>query len=161
MKRLFLILTLLVSIFSIDASAFVRYVTANLNLRYGPSVQYGVISVIPKGTAVTIEEDCDCKWVPVEYKGKVGYISTRYLSSYPQRKSNQSLRKTVRNTRKTYSSSGEVHYYTNSYGNRVQSPTYYTSRPAGATALCRDGTYSFIQSRRGTCSHHGGVARWY
>jgi hypothetical protein len=32
--------------------------------------------------------------------------------------------------------------------------------PAGATAQCRDGTYSFSRSRRGTCSHHGGVARW-
>src|SRR5262249_53652195 len=30
----------------------------------------------------------------------------------------------------------------------------------GATALCRDGTYSFSQHRSGTCSHHGGVARW-
>ncbi|WP_289144502.1 DUF3761 domain-containing protein, partial [uncultured Bacteroides sp.] len=27
-------------------------------------------------------------------------------------------------------------------------------------ALCRDGTYSFSKSRRGTCSHHGGVAKW-
>ena len=32
--------------------------------------------------------------------------------------------------------------------------------PAGATARCRDGTYSFSQHRRGTCSHHGGVAEW-
>ena len=32
--------------------------------------------------------------------------------------------------------------------------------PAGATAQCRDGTYSFSQHRSGTCSHHGGVARW-
>jgi hypothetical protein len=32
--------------------------------------------------------------------------------------------------------------------------------PAGATAICNDGTYSFSQSRRGTCSHHGGVNRW-
>src|SRR5262249_26351548 len=31
--------------------------------------------------------------------------------------------------------------------------------PMGATAKCRDGTYSFSQSRRGTCSHHGGVAK--
>ena len=29
--------------------------------------------------------------------------------------------------------------------------------PAGATAKCRDGTYSFSQHRSGTCSHHGGV----
>ncbi|MFI5702371.1 DUF3761 domain-containing protein [Streptomyces xanthochromogenes] len=32
--------------------------------------------------------------------------------------------------------------------------------PAGATALCNDGTYSYSAHRRGTCSHHGGVATW-
>jgi hypothetical protein len=32
--------------------------------------------------------------------------------------------------------------------------------PEGASAQCRDGTYSFSRSRRGTCSHHGGVALW-
>jgi hypothetical protein len=32
--------------------------------------------------------------------------------------------------------------------------------PAGASAQCRDGSYSFSQHRRGTCSHHGGVALW-
>lgn len=54
-----------------------------------------------------------------------------------------------------------VRTYTNTYGNTVQSPTYYNSRPSGASAQCGDGTYSFSQSRRGTCSHHGGVAEWY
>lgn len=29
-----------------------------------------------------------------------------------------------------------------------------------ATAICRDGTYSFSQHRRGTCSHYGGVGQW-
>jgi hypothetical protein len=33
--------------------------------------------------------------------------------------------------------------------------------PSGASAQCRDGTYSYSASRRGTCSHHGGVAVWY
>jgi Protein of unknown function (DUF3761) len=32
--------------------------------------------------------------------------------------------------------------------------------PPGATAQCRDGTYSFSQHHSGTCSHHGGVAVW-
>lgn len=32
--------------------------------------------------------------------------------------------------------------------------------PAGATALCRDGTYSFSATHSGSCSHHGGVAQW-
>ncbi len=51
-------------------------------------------------------------------------------------------------------------YYTNTYGNRVHSPAYAPSVPAGASAECRDGTYSFSHSRQGTCSHHGGVDRW-
>lgn len=52
-------------------------------------------------------------------------------------------------------------YYTNVDGDQIQSPTYAPSRPAGATARCNNGTYSFSQNRRGTCSHHGGVAVWY
>lgn len=32
--------------------------------------------------------------------------------------------------------------------------------PTGASAKCRDGSYSFSQNRRGTCSHHGGVTAW-
>lgn len=52
-------------------------------------------------------------------------------------------------------------YYTNSKGVEVHRPVFSESGPpAGATALCRDGSYSFSQSRRGTCSHHGGVSRW-
>lgn len=50
--------------------------------------------------------------------------------------------------------------YVNSAGNTVCSPEASSSVPAGATAQCSDGTYSFSQSRSGTCSHHGGVAVW-
>lgn len=51
--------------------------------------------------------------------------------------------------------------YVNTYGNTVCSPYSSSSIPAGASAQCVDGSYSFSQSRRGTCSHHGGVAVWY
>lgn len=52
-------------------------------------------------------------------------------------------------------------YYVNSNGNAIHSPAYSNSGvPAGATAQCRDGTYSFSQHRSGTCSYHGGVATW-
>jgi hypothetical protein len=52
--------------------------------------------------------------------------------------------------------------YTNSAGNTVCKPyaTPNGEQPAGATAKCEDGTYSFSESRSGTCSHHGGVAEW-
>ena len=52
--------------------------------------------------------------------------------------------------------------YINSSGNRVCSPyASQSGRPAGATAQCNDGTYSFSQHHQGTCSGHGGVAQFY
>lgn len=51
--------------------------------------------------------------------------------------------------------------YVNTAGNTVPRPHQAPSAPAGASAKCRDGSYSFSQNRRGTCSHHGGVAVWY
>jgi hypothetical protein len=33
--------------------------------------------------------------------------------------------------------------------------------PAGATAKCNDGTYSYAAHHQGACSHHGGVAIFY
>lgn len=42
----------------------------------------------------------------------------------------------------------------------VQRPQQSATPPDGATAQCNDGTYSFSQHRRGTCSGHDGVDRW-
>jgi hypothetical protein len=50
--------------------------------------------------------------------------------------------------------------YVNSKGQTVSRPENCLAPPRGATAQCRDGSYSFSQSRRGTCSHHGGVGKW-
>jgi hypothetical protein len=50
--------------------------------------------------------------------------------------------------------------YVNSKGQTVTRPENCSTAPQGATAQCRDGTYSFSRNRRGTCSHHGGVAKW-
>lgn len=38
--------------------------------------------------------------------------------------------------------------------------THAPAYPAGASAVCRDGSISFSAHRQGTCSHHGGVAKW-
>jgi Protein of unknown function (DUF3761) len=43
-------------------------------------------------------------------------------------------------------------------------PTTHITPPptpySGPTAICNDGTYSYSQTRSGTCSHHGGVRQW-
>lgn len=76
-----------------------------------------------------------------------GDRSSIQSQSTPQQSSTSSLRHTGQG-------------YVNSRGNYVPSPAYSDTIPVGASAQCGDGTYSFSQSRRGTCSHHGGVARW-
>lgn len=48
--------------------------------------------------------------------------------------------------------------YVNSAGNTVCRPSRHNN--GNATAICADGTYSYSQSRRGTCLHHGGVSSW-
>ena len=161
MKKILLYLSILLTMFCIKGSAYVRYVTVDLNLRYGPGVEYGVITSLPKGTSVTIDEDCDCKWVPVEYHGHIGYISTKFLSNKAPNRKVKTKRRVQPTPSITYTSQRRsVRYYTNVDGYMVQSPTRYNTAPADATALCRDGSYSFSRNRRGTCSHHGGVSRW-
>ncbi len=53
-------------------------------------------------------------------------------------------------------------HYTNKAGQSVHSPAHSKDGkvPAGASAKCRDGSYSFSKSHRGTCSGHHGVASW-
>jgi hypothetical protein len=50
-------------------------------------------------------------------------------------------------------------HYVNSSGHWVHSPSCGTE-PDHQEAVCRDGSVSFSEHRRGTCSHHGGVEHW-
>ena len=144
MKKI--IITLIVCLITIAPSfAQNRIVRSSVNLRAQPNTQSTVLDVIPKGTPVYIVDDLSSGWSQVVYHFQVGYVYSSYIIS---------------EQRYTYTPSTKVRYYTNSAGIRVQSPTYYPSAPRGATARCVDGTYSFSKNRRGTCSHHGGVAQW-
>lgn len=87
--------------------------------------------------------------------------------TFPQAQPKTSPTPTTQATNKTdppatTSGTCATDYYRNSNGVCVHRPvkTQDTSVPNGATAQCRDGSYSFSQHRRGTCSHHGGVAKW-
>ena len=153
MNRILLFLTILVS--SLASMAQTPFVTtANLNMRTLPCTCAGITTTIPKGSTVYVLNYEDDSWARVSYNGHTSYVSRKYITKKPVTKRYSS------DNNSSCSTSSKPNYYTNSYGERVQSPTYYQTAPAGATALCRDGTYSFSRSRRGTCSHHGGVARW-
>ncbi|KYC62697.1 SH3 domain-containing protein [Heyndrickxia coagulans] len=64
-------------------STITKYTTADLNLRKGPSKSASVIEVLDKGTAVKVYSEED-GWAKVEIGGKIGYVSTNYLTSAAQ-----------------------------------------------------------------------------
>jgi len=145
MKKLIFLLLQLLIVLSCFAQVNKKYTSVSLNLREDSNSYSKIITVIPKATAVTMAEDCNCEWILISYNGQTGYVYSKYLSKYKHIDLHNAT---------------SAKHHINSNGERVQSPSYFNSAPAEATALCRDGTYSFSRNRRGTCSHHGGVARW-
>jgi uncharacterized protein YgiM (DUF1202 family) len=127
-----------------------RYATTALRLRAQPTTQAATLRTLPRGAAVAVST-CAGNWCRVEYRGRSGYAAEGYLV-----RSRPLVRTGARGTPRRPGRG-----YINSRGQLVPSPRYSPNGPpAGASAQCRDGTYSFSRSRRGTCSHHGGVARW-
>jgi len=102
------------------------------------------LAVLPPGTAVRLYT-CSQGWCNVAVSQLGGYLLEEFLTSQaPQAATSQGRG------------------YINSQGEWVPSPTRTADGkpPSGATAHCRDGTFSFSHTRQGTCSHHGGVAEW-
>lgn len=126
------------------AQARTLFSTTRLRLREEPRSGARVLTTIPRGARVTVDA-CSDGWCAVRYRSASGYSSERFLDD---------------------DAPAPLHViptgngYRNSRGEWVRSPVHAASAPAGASARCRDGTYSFSRSRRGTCSHHGGVASW-
>jgi len=138
-------------LFIITVSTFgqVKQAISTINLRTSPDTSCHIICKITKGSSVRLVNGENFgEWIEISYNGKTGYVKGSYLKNVE-----------YKSTSSSYSTSS-TKYYKNSQGHKVQSPTYYDSPPSGATAECYDGTYSFSQSHRGTCSHHGGVKQW-
>ena len=129
---------------SAAASYTLAITTAPITLRTRPLASATVVVQLPAGAVVRLYS-CTGGWCRVVVQRQSGYALQEYLS-------HQAVQ----------SAPGQSRGYVNSKGQWVPSPTRTPNNqpPTGATARCLDGTFSFSQSRRGTCSHHGGVAQW-
>lgn len=67
------------------AEAAGGFVTANVNMRAGPSTQYPAVTVIPAGESVEIH-GClaDVPWCDVEFYGGRGWVAGRYVQALYQ-----------------------------------------------------------------------------
>ncbi|MDO2936126.1 SH3 domain-containing protein [Paeniglutamicibacter sulfureus] len=59
-----------------------KVTTNNLNLRQGKSTRTRVLLTVPKNTTVTVTETSGT-WSKTTYKGKTGWVSSRYLKNAP------------------------------------------------------------------------------
>jgi len=134
------------------------------NLRDKPSISGGVVKTVEKGDLLTlVSSNAVGPWYRVR-DGKAGpeaWIHGNAIALlYGNAEEQSSVTDTAQRPRTTSPPlSGKS--YVNVDGVRVPSPVFTDSKPAGASARCRDGSYSFSQHRQGTCSHHGGVAEWF
>ena len=124
------------------------YAAQQLEVRELPDTNAQTLAYLPQGIGVAIGT-CGQGWCGIATSEVFGYVEEAHLSDEPP---------PTQGTQTQTAGRG----YWNSQGEWVQSPTWTAdgSAPAGATARCRDGSYSFSNTRRGTCSWHGGVASW-
>ena len=120
------------------------FTTASTQLRASPASDASEVAQIPEHALLRVGT-CAKAWCQAALDDRVGYVTQTALTF-------------TQSVDSTPTGKG----YRNSRGEWVPSPTKTPDNqpPSGATAQCRDGTYSFSRTRSGTCSHHGGVARW-
>jgi hypothetical protein len=160
MKKFFLLILFVILNYTIAfPQEITKCVSSNANLRSDSTFADNVIATIPKGTCLTGDRSIfETEWIVVVYNGRQGFVHSSLFKSNEIQIDKSSSSYT--NYDNSNSSESNKNYYINSKGEKVQSPTNSSTVPDGATAICNDGTYSFSQSRRGTCSHHGGVRQW-
>jgi hypothetical protein len=145
-----------------------------VNIREQPNKSSAVVEEVGQGGRLhLVSSNPTGAWYRVRHQatGSEGWVhgngivitnakpGTQARESQPQEREDSGYVTNIapnENTRR--SSSGR--YYRNVDGDLVRSPTFSSTAPEGATARCSDGSYSFSRNRRGTCSHHGGVAEW-
>lgn len=122
-------------------------ITDNAILRQTPASSGSVVQTLQRGASVEVIKQKGA-WFFVSSGASKGWIhgntirlENQTVSAIPKTDSKNT---TYKSTSKTDSKTGGEN-----------------SNPPGATAKCRDGSLSYSQHRRGTCSHHGGVAIWY
>jgi hypothetical protein len=108
------------------------YAHAKVNVRTGAGTSYAVARTLARGDRIEVDRADARGWAPAydTYGQRIGYVYRAGTRLRPYEPESR------------------------------PEPTSTRGAPSGASAICRDGSYSFSAHRRGTCSHHGGVAQW-
>ena len=121
---------------------------APVSVRATPSPGGRVVGTLARGRVLQVS-GCALRWCAVSTRDRSGYVPENVLSTAapdtlrPQAVASRTRARPAQPSARSSVRAGDA------------------GAPAGASAQCRDGSYSYSRSRRGTCSHHGGVAVWF
>jgi uncharacterized protein YgiM (DUF1202 family) len=148
-------------------------ISTKANLRETPKASGQVLTELEQGEQLSlVQQQPVGAWYKVRHlqSGKTGWVHGNTIKLTSSAKSTSSVTQESNSEASTSSSAPprqpttragrSADTYTNVDGVEVPRPRRSATIPAGATARCADGTYSFSRNHRGTCSHHGGVAEW-
>ncbi len=131
-----------------------------LNIRSGPGVSYEIIGQVYGGDQlVVIARGESGDWLKVLQDSQEGWVSVSYVQTTGKLDLLPVATALPPPTPTPFPTPTLAPTPTpaNTQVPNVNEPS---THPAGATAICNDGTYSFSANRRGTCSRHGGVRQW-
>ena len=99
---------------------------------------------------------------PYQAQQFVSPMEAQYGMPYGAQQYNAAARSPSYGPTPVYSPTCPYGWYLNAYGTCIPGPSTSPNLPVpgGPTAICMDGTYSYSQTRSGTCSYHGGVMTW-
>jgi hypothetical protein len=134
------------------------------NLRDRPSKSGNVLTTVTKGDLLRLINATPVgPWYRVrdDRNDSEGWVHGNTIALLQTTESTSADASAPQRPRRTLPPATAGRSYVNVDGVRVPSPVFSETKPAGSTARCRDGSYSFSRHRRGTCSYHGGVAEWF
>ena len=134
------------------------------NLRDSPSRSGSVLRTVTKGDLLSLVNATPVgPWYRVRdtRSDSEGWVHGNTIALLQTTESASANTPAPQRPRRTLPPTTSGRSYVNVDGVRVPSPVFSETKPTGSTARCRDGSYSFSQHRRGTCSYHGGVAEWF
>jgi uncharacterized protein YraI len=141
-----------------SAKADAAIISTKANLREGPSTTYSSLLLLGKGDALYLQGRHTGAWYNVIHvrSGKVGWVHGNSIKLLEP----QTITSTTQPKPVYPAPLPPPTQMSQTDTSTSRRPIRSNTVPSGASARCNDGTYSFSQNRRGTCSHHGGVAEW-
>jgi len=133
-------------------TAFV--ISENANLRQSANQTSDVIEVVPTDSSVEVIKQRGV-WFLVKTETAQGWMHGNTLRLERFNNKTQAAASSIPPIKST-----EYQYRSAPPQKSASSPEPAISH-SGASAKCGDGSLSYSAHRRGTCSHHGGVAVWY